>query len=170
MLYSILERISAWWRPEARLRCHRRIWNPIVAELAKRGAGQRESGAFLLGRLRRRYREILDVAYYDDLAPGALNSGAILFPGRAYSNLWRRCRDQHMRVVADIHTHPGAARQSCVDRDHPMIAQPGHIALILPRFAERPIPDHEIGVYEYLGGHAWRDHSGQGAPRIFRIV
>jgi hypothetical protein len=36
-----------------------------------------------------------------------------------------------------------------------MIAEPGHLAMILPRFAADPVIAREIGLYRYLGGYAW---------------
>jgi len=167
MISSTRDRILAWLVPEHRLRCLRTLWNRMLDELAWRGLGERESGAFLVGRLWGERREILDVVYYDDLAPEALVDGTILFPGGAFGALWRRCRQRRMQVVADIHTHPTVARQSWTDREHPMIAEVGHIALIAPRFARRPFDDRELGIYEYLGGHQWRDRSGASAGRFF---
>jgi hypothetical protein len=41
-----------------------------------------------------------------------------------------------------------------------MVAQSGHIALIIPRFARMPIRPKEIGIYEYLGNHNWRSRGG----------
>ena len=44
-----------------------------------------------------------------------------------------------------------------------MIAEAGHIALIVPDFAQRERLPNKIGIYEYLGGRRWRDHSASGA-------
>lgn len=165
MLSFIRPRTLAWLAPEHRLRCRRSLWTRLVRELARRGFGARETGAFLLGRQSAGRREILDIAFYDDLAPESLTRGVIVFPSAAYSALWRRCRELRMEVVADVHTHPGRARQSRTDREHPMIAERGHVALILPDYAARPIRDAELGVFEYLGAHQWHDHSGPNASR-----
>lgn len=167
MTSSIRNHILASLAPEHGLRCRRNLWNRLLGELARRGRGSRESGAFLLGRRIGHRREILDAVYYDDLAPEALVNGAILFPGSAYGALWQYCRSKGWQVVADIHTHPHTAFQSTVDRVHPMIAEIGHIALIAPRYGQAPIADSEIGVFEYMGGHRWRDRSGAAGSRYF---
>jgi hypothetical protein len=70
-------------------------------------------------------------------------------------------------VVADVHTHPGVARQSGTDKKNPMIATAGHIAFIIPDFAQGPSPVASLGMYEYLGAHEWSDYSGHFAPRRF---
>jgi hypothetical protein len=36
-----------------------------------------------------------------------------------------------------------------------MISRAGHIALILPDFAQPPIPTAKIGIYRYLGNKEW---------------
>lgn len=113
-----------------------------------------------MGRRAGNHREILDVVFYDDLAPESLVDGRIVFPSGGYGPLWRRCRERRMEVVADVHTHPGIARQSPTDREHPMISERGHVALIVPDFAMRHFYAAELGVYEYLGAHQWNDRSG----------
>ena len=108
-------------------------------------------------------------AYFDDFDPHCLDSGIVVFDGAGFGPLWRLCRETGLAVVADVHTHPGIARQSDADRRHPMIATPGHIALIVPDFAARVPASVHLGLYEYAGGHQWRDHSGPMASRIFYI-
>jgi proteasome lid subunit RPN8/RPN11 len=74
-----------------------------------------------------------------------------------------------MNVVADVHTHPTIAIQSDADRRHPMIAVQGHIALIVPYFANHIFMPCEMGIYEYKGSHKWHNYSGKKADRIFYI-
>lgn len=159
--------------PEHRLACEAACWHAGVAELRRRGAGRRESGAFLLGervsiggKERRRVRQFV---YYDDLDPHCLDSGIVVFDGAGYGPLWRLCRESGLEVVADVHTHPGIARQSDADRRHPMVATPGHFAIIVPDFARRVPRGEELGLYEYAGAHQWHDHSGSAAASTFYI-
>ena len=65
------------------------------------------------------------------------------------------CRERGEIVVADVHTHGGEAGQSDSDRKHPIIAEPGHIAMILPNFAAPPLRLREVGLYRYLGRFNW---------------
>jgi hypothetical protein len=53
-------------------------------------------------------------------------------------------------VVADVHTHPGGYGQSGVDQANPMIPETGHLALIVPNFADRAYGPGQIGVYEIV--------------------
>ena len=116
------------------------------------------------GTERRRVRQFV---YYDDLDPRCLESGVVVFDGAGFGPLWRLCRETGLEVIADVHTHPTVARQSDADRRHPMIATPGHFALIVPDFATRIPASAELGLYEYAGAHQWRDHSGPAASQIF---
>ena len=168
MTFSIRATIRALAAPNHRLSCPRRVWRQGLTEIGSRGEGRHESGAFLLG-----YREgvrgrVVRFAYYDDLDPTCLDSGIVIFDGAAFGPLWDLCRRTGLKVLADLHTHggPGPVRQSELDRDNPMIAQPGHVALIVPNFA-MDFRMKDVGVYEYLGSHRWRKHSVVGLGRFF---
>lgn len=109
---------------------------------------------------------MLDVVYYDDLDPHAYATGACVLHGDAFAKLWALCREKKLTVVADVHTHPGAATQSPTDKANPMVARTGHVAIIVPNYATRPLPSR-LGVYEYRGEHQWRDHSASDARASF---
>jgi proteasome lid subunit RPN8/RPN11 len=154
------------WRPAPLLIVDRRVWRRILSELRIRGQLERESGAFLLGT---RARNIVDAVYFDDLDPNCL-TGGISFAGSAYGRLWDTCSARDLEVIGDVHTHPGDwVAQSGTDRAHPMIAREGHVALIVPAFADRIVPASEVGVHEYLGSGRWRSAFGLEAGRMLRI-
>jgi hypothetical protein len=73
-----------------------------------------------------------------------------------------------LRVVADVHTHPAGYGQSGVDQDNPMIPEVGHLALIVPNYADREYLPGQIGIYEFRGRAGWRNHSGLGS-RFFAV-
>ena len=160
MTYSIRRTIRAFAAPRHKLACPRSIWLPALDELARRGGGRRESGAFLLGRVVGDRREVRRVVYYDDLDPHCLDHGIITFDGSGFAKLWKICRESRLDVVADVHTHKGRARQSPTDRDNPMMAHPGHIAIILPNYARGRPAAQEIGLYIYKGSFTWDDCFG----------
>ena len=168
MTFSIRATIRDLAAPEHRLSCPGSVWRSGVAEVARRGGGRRESGAFLLGRRRGARGRVERFAYYDDFEPSCLDSGIIVFAGTGFGPLWELCRRTGLSVLADIHTHggPGKARQSELDRTNPIIAQPGHIALIVPNFGCN-FRMRDMGIYGYLGRHRWRDLSGPRANRFF---
>lgn len=137
------------------IRIRRRTWRHLLAELSARGGGHREAGAFLLGRRHGRRPVVTLVVFFDDLEPGSLD-GAVHLTTKAYSNLYEICRDARVEVLADVHTHPGSmVRQSPIDQENPLIAQRGHIALIIGDYAQRLTTLGDIGVYEYRGDDGW---------------
>jgi hypothetical protein len=148
------------------LRIARPLWNQLTSELHRRTENRHESGAFLLGRRTEGERRALKPIYYDELDRAAYDSGVCILHADAFSRLWDRCSELEMTVVADAHVHPLGAGQSSSDRENPMIARPGHIAIILPRMANPPIRRWSVGVYEYLGDHRWQPRGGCGGSTL----
>jgi proteasome lid subunit RPN8/RPN11 len=138
-----------------------------VQELRDRGRGERESGGFLLGYVDGEHRYVRDFIPYDEVDPNALQ-GIILFDASKMDSVWTYCDKAGVKVVADVHTHPGGYGQSRTDQAHPMIPQRGHLAMIVPNYAKRFYRAGEIGIYEYRGRDGWRDHSAAG-PAFLRL-
>lgn len=132
------------------------LWKKLIKELKARGKGIRESGAFLLGDATKVM--VTEFICYDDLDPHSLDSGIIVFEGDGYIPLWKICKEKGVHVLADVHTHPGSwTGQSGADKKHPMIAQAGHIALIVPNLAaKRGQLIKGVGIHEYLGDKQWK--------------
>jgi hypothetical protein len=105
---------------------------------------------------------------YDDVDPKALDTGIVIIRSQGFKRLWSICRARGLEVLADAHTHGDETpRQSSTDRHNPVIAEPGHVALIIPSFAQ--IPPYGFGrtaVYEYVGGYEWRDWTARREERI----
>lgn len=141
----------------------------MLQELEQRSDGRVESGAFLLGRVFGDIRQVETCVYYDDLAEDALHPTHVYVPSEAYQALWGICLETGLRVIADIHTHPGMAIQSATDRAHPMIPEVGHVAMIVPTFAKSPVLIDEIGIYEYRGSFQWRLVPRPEMKRTLRI-
>jgi proteasome lid subunit RPN8/RPN11 len=140
------------------------LWKQLIRTLKERGEGERESGAFLLGQ--ENSNRVKTFICYDDLDERALQSGIITLHSNGFLELWGRCQKERLRVLADVHTHPSSwVQQSESDRTHPMVAQKGHFALIVPNFAKKPRRNLTgIGIYEYLGDHTWQTHTPKKSP------
>lgn len=164
-LIATLARVAFGPRPE--LLCDAVIWKNGVAELRRRACGVRESGAFLLGS-GGKTRHIEEFVFYDDIDPNALRTGIVVIDGRSLGNLWTHCRMTGRQVLADVHVHPGGFQQSASDKANPVVAEIGHIAIILPDFAARATRPGSIGVHEYLGSRRWRDRS-RDKPSPFHV-
>ena len=145
------------------------LWRKLFRELHHRTGERHESGAFLLGHLTKRGRQVEEVVYYDDLDPHAYRTGVVVMHAASFGMLWDRCKSSGLSVVADIHVHPRAAFQSRADRKNPMIAVTGHLALIVPNFARPPVALKSLGFFEYRGSHRWRSLGGPQIRRFLRI-
>lgn len=164
-LISTLARIV--FGPPPELICSREVWQAGVDELRRRTYSYREAGAFLLGRHGKR-RVIEEFVFYDDIDPDALSTGIVEIDGRRLGTLWAHCRSKGLSVVADVHVHPGSHGQSDSDQANPIIAEVGHVAVILPDFAAGATNPGGIGVHQYLGNKRWRDRSRE-RPNPFHV-
>lgn len=154
--------------PKLKLMLGSTYWLDLLSELHRRGEERHESGAFLLGRDEGDRRFASSVVFYDELDSHAYASGVCILEADTFEALWAHCRHTGLSVLADIHTHGGRAIQSEADRQNPMIARAGHLALIVPDFARGPVWRHRLGVYQYCGSHQWNDLSGWGARAILK--
>lgn len=132
----------------------KKIWEELILELKKRGRGRRESGAFLIGN----NMNVETFICYDDLDPKALRKGMIIFHSEGFIPLFSFCQKNKMKVLADVHTHPGVwTLQSELDRKHPMIAVAGHLSLIVPNYAKGNVASIEgVGIHEYISNYSWK--------------
>lgn len=169
MTFSIRTTMRALAAPDHRICCQRRLWRRLLGELGRRGGGSHEAGVFLLGIERKGYLEVRDMVFYDDLDLGAYDTGVCVLHGDAFAKLWALCRERGLTVVADAHTHGGAAIQSYDDRTNPMVARVGHVAIIVPNMARPPVEPTALGIYEYCGKHEWKNRSGKNAKRFFYV-
>ncbi|MBD2156760.1 hypothetical protein [Leptolyngbya sp. FACHB-16] len=146
---------------EPRLVIPMELWNGLLSELYTRTEEVHESGAFLLGLVIDGHRQVKQIVYYDDLDLDAYQTGIVTLHSDSFGKLWDLCRNKELSVVADIHVHGMSARQSLADRENPMIARKGHLALIVPWFAKPPVLVESLGFYQYQGDHKWRNLSGR---------
>lgn len=152
---SIRRNIRVLAAPDHELAMSRTLWAALVLQLGKRGSGERESGAFLLGAADGVRGHVTAVVYYDDLEPGCLDSGIVNFTAVGYRKLWKVLKERGCEVIADVHTHPREAFFSGTDRRHPMMPTLGHRALVIPNYAQGVISLKEVGFYRYLGSYEW---------------
>lgn len=133
------------------------FWWRLMSQLRRRGTGVRESGAFLLGLKDGGTARVRRLAFYDDIDPGALRTGIVRLSGHAMNAVWDQCAREGVEVLADVHTHPGGSGQSSSDREHPMVAVRGHVAVIVPNFARQTFDLAGVGHYRYQGAKRWAE-------------
>lgn len=171
MSFSIAATIRRLLAPQHEISISWFLWNRLIHDLRIRGRNStRESGAFLLGQMEDKARRITDYVLYDDLDPHSLDTGIVRFDGRHFGTLWKRCAERGVSVVADVHVHPRGEGQSDSDRNHPMISQAGHMALILPDFAQPNMNADRVGIYRYRGAKRWDAVAHDRRGDVLRIA
>jgi len=148
------------------------LWRQLILELRSRGHRRNESGAFLLAPQNCDAGCVTSFVCYDDLDPTAYDGGAIVFHAAGHAALWELCERRGLRVLADVHTHPGSyIRQSATDQRNPMMPLKGHMALILPHFAYVSWWTLNCAaVYEYQGNFEWRSYAPADGMRPVRLT
>ena len=174
MITRALRSLFSWyprlWSSRSRIQIDLDLWQEIVQELGRRSlGGSREAGVFLLVPREQGARRVVRAAYFDDLDSECL-VGNIHIRASGFSKLWGLCDAERLRVIADVHTHPGTSvSQSSTDQANPMIAREGHLALIVPYQGTRPVQATDVGVHEYRGDRGWASWFGSKAERVLRI-
>lgn len=146
------------------------LWEELLEHLRHQGGGVRESGAFLLGRKTEATRTVAAFLPYERLQADALHDDYVSLTAASFAKLWELCDQEALSVVADVHTHRFGAGQSRSDRENPMIALRGHIALIVPNFARDGRGFQGVGLYVYQGSHRWSSHFGSDVAQRIRLI
>lgn len=145
------------------------VWPALMADLCRRSRAFRESGAFLLGKTNLTGKVVHEWLPYDELDPASLNFEYVRLGTNAFSKLWTECDVRGLQAVADVHTHPRGPRQSRSDRANPMISLAGHVALIVPNFAQGVVQPSDVSVNVYLGGGAWQSYFERDAAALIKV-
>ena len=146
------------------------LWVKLNKELRAHSSNIRESGAFLLSNLNS--SKVCLYILYHELDPDSSNQGFIHFKSEGYTRLWEICKRKRLKVIADVHTHPGRnINQSELDMKHPMIFLKNHVALIIPFFARKKILTlSSVGIYEYLGDFNWKKYPINSKRVVITII
>lgn len=140
------------------------LFQALIVDLAKSGRGVKESGAFLLGRHEGARRFVTSYLMYDKVAPESSRSHAyVAFTAEEMACAWEHCYATGQQVAADVHTHPFGPVQSISDRAHPIVSIAGHVALIVPNFAQGSPQPRDLGVHLFGGAGRWQSMFGEKA-------
>lgn len=139
------------------LEMSRALYSALIADLAMSGRGIKEAGAFLLGHADEHGRRVESYLMYDVVATESSRKYEyVVFSAEEMARAWEHCYTTGLQVVADVHTHPLGPAQSPTDRAHPIVAVPGHVALIVPFFAMRNPAPADLGIHLFDGAGKWR--------------
>jgi proteasome lid subunit RPN8/RPN11 len=78
--------------------------------------------------------------------------------------------EQGMRLVAQLHTHPGDAYHSDTDDKHALVTARGAFSIVVPFFATGTFGHDEITVFRLGERNEWRELSSDDVHTTLRIV
>lgn len=149
----------------------RQLYDSLIDDLAKSGRGVKESGAFLLGSVDGERRRVSSYLMYDKVAPLSSSKHAyVAFTAEEMARAWEHCYEVGLQVVADVHTHPFGPAQSLSDRAHPIVSVAGHVALIVPNFAQGAPQPRDLGVHLFGGGGRWESVFREKAAEVVQFI
>jgi proteasome lid subunit RPN8/RPN11 len=147
------------------------LFQALIVDLAMSGRGVKESGAFLLGKQEGSRRYVTSYLMYDKVAPESSRSHAyVAFTAEEMAGAWAHCYATGLQVVADVHTHPFGPAQSISDRAHPIVSVAGHVALIVPNFAQGSPQTRDLGVHLFGGAGRWQSMFDEKAKAAIRLT
>lgn len=87
------------------------------------------------------------------------------------AEMGRWLRQQGMRGLIQVHTHPGGwTGHSDTDNDFPIASSDGFVSLVWPHFAAAPVQSvHDLGIHQLRQGR-WRHVKGAEAEQLIHIV
>lgn len=82
-------------------------------------------------------------------------------------NVW--LYENHMSLIAQIHSHPGKAYHSSTDDAYPIIATVGGMSIVIPNFAKDEINVQRWAVYRLSGDNEWIELNNKEKEQTIKI-
>jgi len=98
----------------------------------------------------------------DEYGVGYFVTGETLF------KLNRALSENDLRLIAQVHSHPGDAYHSEADDRYAIVTAHGGFSLVVPDFGKAPADLRRWAVYQ-LDGEYWRELSVNEIDRLFLV-
>lgn len=82
-------------------------------------------------------------------------------------NVW--LYENQMTLIAQIHSHPGAAYHSETDDLYPIVTTVGALSLVVPDFARAPFELDNCAVYRLFSDRGWVELSGTEVKQLIQL-
>lgn len=108
-------------------------------------------------------------AVVPDQQPVSSEDGVGYFvTGETLFNLNRSLAETGLRLIAQIHSHPGEAYHSDTDDRYAIVTADGGLSLVVPDFGLAPANPAEWAVYRLTNGQ-WEELSSQQARMLLCV-
>jgi hypothetical protein len=105
------------------------IFNATLDQLASCGRGRHECVAFWTGQT---LNDVVDSTVHPEHASSA---ASYRVDDDWLNRFWFSLHEQRRRILAQVHTHPGAAFHSTSDDEGAIGVHPGFLSIVIPQFA-----------------------------------
>lgn len=135
-----------------RVRIPRPLFEDSFASLRRCGEGRRECQALWVG-------PWSDPELVTRIVHPRHSASAVGFQldDRWLTKFWSELGDAGEGVRVQVHTHPGAAYHSATDDTFPILAVPGFLSLVIPRFAQGPASFDAAFLARFDEDGRWRE-------------
>lgn len=93
------------------------------------------------------------------------------FDSQSMQMLFAHLREKRLRVLAQVHSHPGRAFHSEADNEWAIVRHAGALSLVLPQFALEATVDNFLNLaatYVLSTGNDWEDAVGATVLEVCR--
>jgi len=88
--------------------------------------------------------------------------------GETLFKLNRTLAETGLRLIAQVHSHPGEACHSRADDEYAIVTAEGGFSLVVPDFGKAPQDPSEWAIYRLTNGN-WRELTSAEAQSIFHV-
>ena len=141
----------------------------IQAHLRERGRKGVEGVALWAGRREGRHYQVLEAVIPEQTAYQTGSGLLYRVEGDELHriNLW--LREHGLTLIAQVHSHPGAAYHSTTDDEYPIVTKTGSLSIVVPNFAARSFNLNDCAVFRLLPPRGWVQLSATGVHALIRI-
>lgn len=101
---------------------------------------------------------------------GAVEDGLIyVVSGEELERIGLALYDSGLQLLAQIHSHPGAAYHSETDDAFPIVTVLGGVSIVVPNFARGGLKISEWAIYRLLPNTGWTEIKGKQKETLFVI-
>lgn len=134
------------------------------------GATGREGLVLWVGRKENSTFFVTDLVIPEQRGIRTADGVCVVIEGSAIARLNADLYKRQLQLIAQVHSHPGAAFHSATDDEYAIATKIGCLSLVVPNFATRPFFLGDCAVYKLSTTGKWRELSINEASRLIHFV
>jgi hypothetical protein len=98
-----------------------------------------------------------------------MNGVCVVIEGTALAKLNAYLYKKQLKLIAQVHSHPGAAYHSAMDDEYAVATKVGCLSLVVPDFATQPFSLRECAVYRLSKAGRWTKLSNRKKCKLIQV-